>query len=190
MSNNPGLQQLPMPNKQMGQLEPLSSNLGPQPLLIPGKLMEAMSNDSGSLQLLIPNRRMVSNIPGSQHFSVLSKQSVQMENICSVNWDCSNYQFPINKVYSNKANQELWEKNSECKAASTPKRPHEVPQLAEPAPANVEVASSHVPERPPETLSSNNYEYAQKYMEDQISSHQTFTSKNTEGKWTLLGIRS
>ncbi|KAF8393316.1 hypothetical protein HHK36_021557 [Tetracentron sinense] len=61
MPNNLGLQHLSIPNKQMGQIEPMPNNLGPQQLPIPNKQMRQMVpmlNKPGSQQLLIPNKRM------------------------------------------------------------------------------------------------------------------------------------
>ncbi|XP_042481663.1 death-inducer obliterator 1-like [Macadamia integrifolia] len=190
MSNSPGLQQLSMPNKLMGQFEPLSS-LGSQPLPIPGKLMGPMEPIfNGSQRLLLFNKGMVSHNPKVQHFSAPRKRTVQIESMScklgsqqlslpkkrSVQVE-SSFNKPVSQqlamskkrtaqmepspkgqlesfesvrsklreslaaslaLVSQKQRQlETVGKNSPSEAASAPKHPHEVPQPAGPASANV-----------------------------------------------------
>ncbi|XP_010254213.1 PREDICTED: uncharacterized protein LOC104595259 [Nelumbo nucifera] len=107
MSNSPGLQQLSIPSKQMGQMETMSSSMAPQQLAIPGKLtshieprssnlvsphllankrpaqMEPMFSNLMAHQLSAPKRTVqigsTASKPGSQQLPIPNKRTAQME---------------------------------------------------------------------------------------------------------------
>ncbi|KAJ4963564.1 hypothetical protein NE237_023503 [Protea cynaroides] len=137
--------------------------------------MESVSSKAGSQQLLVPNKRSVqvessSSKPGSQQSGMSKKRTIKME------------PSPKSRTESFESVSKLATvgKNSESEVASAPKQFHEVPPLAIFAPANVDVASSHVPEGLPESLSSMDHQPIQKHTNEQSSFQETLSSENIE----------
>ncbi|KAJ4980506.1 hypothetical protein NE237_031343 [Protea cynaroides] len=156
--------------------------------------MESLSSKAGSQQLLVPNKRSVqvessSSKPGSQQSGMSKKRTIQMEP--SPKSRTESFESVRSKLRESLAaslamvsqsQSKLFTvgKNSESEVASAPKQFHEVPPLAVFAPANVDVASSHVPEGLPESLSSMDHQPVQKHTNEQSSFQETLSIENIE----------
>ncbi|XP_042498078.1 uncharacterized protein LOC122076695 isoform X2 [Macadamia integrifolia] len=156
--------------------------------------MESVSSKAGLQQLSLPNNRSIqveslSSKPGSQQLGMSKKRTAQMEPSPKSQTESfesvrsklrESLAASLEMVSQQQGKVATMGKSSESEAASAPKQLHEVPQLAEVAPANVDVALSRSPEGHPETLSSKDHQSVQKHTNDQSSPHESFSGDNIE----------